>query len=80
MIAPRRFGAHALAGPIVALPMSISPSKRVLATVGGEVAMWPHRRPRTEAETRGAFSTGCGDGHATPKWVLRSPLTSGTLR
>src|SRR5712691_9972119 len=38
-IAPQRLDAHALAGPIVALPMSISPSKRALATVGGEVAM-----------------------------------------
>ncbi len=43
MIAPHRLGAHALAGPIVALRMSISASKRALATVGREVAMWPRR-------------------------------------
>ena len=27
-----------------------------------------------KAERHGAFGTGCGDGHATPSWVLQSAL------
>ncbi len=38
--------------------------------------MWPRGRPRRQLlagqEKSGAFGTGCGDGHVTPKRVLHS--------
>ena len=35
-------------------------------------AIAPVLRPCRKDERHGAFGTGSGDGHATPKWVLQS--------